>query len=80
MLPSDPNPPFQRKLDVARSAENVRMDGPGGVSKANHPVPFSLKVAGFQLSWNDEQEIPAIESLEFGAWMPLPKGEGLMQA
>jgi hypothetical protein len=41
---------FQRKLDVARGAENVRIDDPEGVSEANHPVPFGFKVAGFQLS------------------------------
>jgi hypothetical protein len=30
-------------------------------------VPFSPKVAGFQLRWNDEQAFPTIEKLRFGA-------------
>jgi hypothetical protein len=44
---------FRRQPDVARSAENVRMDGPEGVSEANHPATFSSSKSlgpGFRLS------------------------------
>ena len=38
------------------------MDGPEGVSEANHPVPFSPKSLDSSFRWNDEQEFLAVEN------------------